>query len=422
MDEADASGALMGAPDAFHCRGCGGTTMRTVLDLGLMPLANRLLRSLAEAAAEPRHPLRVVFCADCTLVQIDATVPPADLFADYPYFSSYASTMVEHARVLAGHVVDREALGPGSLVVELASNDGYLLQHYQALSVPVLGVDPAANVAAVARQRGVPTRCAFFDAAVARAMVAEGLRADVLHAHNVLAHVADLHGFIEGIALLVAPEGLVVIEVPYVRDMIDGREFDTVYHEHLCYFSLTALRTVFAQHGLVLHDVERMPIHGGSLRVMLAHAGAARGTRPAVRALLDDEHAAGLDRFDYYARFAEAVSQLQGDLVALLRRLKAGGASIAAYGASAKGASLLNAFGIGAAMLDFVADRSDVKQGKLTPGTHLPIVSPADLLARQPDYVLLLTWNFAEEILAQQAEYRRRGGQFIVPIPELRLV
>jgi SAM-dependent methyltransferase len=410
------------APSAFRCRGCGGNAARTVLDFGAMPLANRLLDSLDEAAAERLYPLKFVFCTNCALAQIVETVPPADLFLDYPYFSSYSDTMVEHARVLVERLVDREKLGPDSLVIELASNDGYLLKHYQARGVPVLGVDPAANVAAVAEARGIPTRCVFFNAEVARAMVAEGLRADVMHAHNVLAHVPDLHGFIEGIGLLLAPDGIAVIEVPYLRDMIDGCEFDTVYHEHHCYFSLTALQSLFAPHGLSLHDVERVPIHGGSLRVTVAHAGSARGSRPAVQALLDAERAAGLDRFDYFARFGETVAHLKAELTALLHRLKAGGASIAAYGASAKGASLLNAFGIGRDVIDFVADRSDVKQGKLTPGTHLPIVSPAELLARQPDYVLLLTWNFADEILRQQAEYRRRGGQFIVPSPELRVV
>lgn len=406
----------------FHCRGCGGVDTRSVLDLGAMPLANRLLDDIESAANEPRFPLQLVFCPTCALVQIVETVPPKDLFYDYPYFSSFADTMVEHARVLVERLVTQERLGARQLVVELASNDGYLLQHYQRRGVPVLGVDPAANVAAVAQARGVPTRCAFFDAAVAREMAAEGVRADVMHANNVLAHVADLHGFVEGIHLLLAPEGIAVVEAPYVRDMIDGREFDTIYHEHLCYFSLLALQRLFAQHGLAVHDVERLAIHGGSLRVTLMHADSHRGVQPAVTALLAEERAAGLDRFEYFGRFAEAVAALRTELTTLLARLKVEGKHIAAYGASAKGATLLNAFGIGRETIDFVADRSDVKQGKLTPGTHLPIVAPEALVERQPDYVLLLTWNFADEILRQQSAYRERGGKFIVPIPDVRVV
>ncbi len=405
----------------FHCRGCGATDTQTVLDLGPMPLANRLLGDMSEAASEPRYPLRLVFCPSCALVQIVETVPPAELFYDYPYFSSFADTMVEHARVLVNRVCDAEQLGASDLVVELASNDGYLLQHYQKRGVPVLGVDPAANVAAVARERGVPTRCAFFDATVAREMAAEGVRADVMHANNVLAHVADLHGFVEGINILLAPEGIAIIEAPYVGEMIEHREFDTIYHEHLCYFSLLALQALFAQHGLAVHDVERLAIHGGSLRVTLMHAGAQRGERPAVGAMLAAERAAGMDRFAYYERFAASVTALKHELNALLKQLKSEGASIAAYGASAKGATLLNAFGIAGDVLDFVADRSDVKQGKLTPGTHLLITAPEALLERKPDYVLLLTWNFADEILRQQAAYRAQGGKFIVPIPEVRI-
>jgi hypothetical protein len=285
-----------------------------------------------------------------------------------------------------------------------------------------LGIEPAANIARVAEaERGIPTLCEFFGAEVGERLRAEGRQADVIHAHNVLAHVADLNGFVQGIAALLKSDGVAVIEAPYVKDLIDNREFDTIYHEHLCYFSLTALDRLFARHGLVIADARRVPIHGGSLQIHVMHAEAgARGA--AVQSLLAEEAAWGVDDFAFYAGFAQAVEALKTEVRALLSDLKAQGRTIAAYGASAKGSTLLNYFGIGAETLEFVADRSTYKQGRYAPGTHLPIVAPAKLLEAQPDYVLLLTWNFASEILDQQAEYRRRGGQFIIPIPEVRMV
>jgi SAM-dependent methyltransferase len=397
--------------------------LRPVLDLGRTPLANRLLNAERLTQQEPTYPLELVFCPVCSLLQITETVPPAELFGDYVYFSSFSDTMVHHAKVLAERMITDRRLGPNSLVVEAASNDGYLLQHYQAVGVPVLGIEPAANVAKVAvEKRGVRTVVEFFGSEFAERLVRDSFRADVFHAHNVLAHVADLNGFVRGIHTLLREDGVAVVEVPYAKPFIDHREFDTIYHEHLCYFSLTALDTLFRRHGLVIRQAEVVPIHGGSIRIVAERGDLAEPASGSVAQILADEQACGLNRFEYYARFAEAVSGLKATLTGLLRDLKAGGQRLAAYGASAKGSTLLNDFGIGCDLLDFVADRSTVKQGQFTPGTRLPIVAPEELVRRQPDYCLLLTWNFADEILAQQAEYRRRGGRFIVPIPDVRII
>ncbi len=403
------------------CRSCGAPALTPVLSLGSTPLANSLLTAEQLDGPEPVYPLDLAFCRDCTLVQITETVPPEKLFSQYLYFSSFSDTMLAHARRLAERLIESQGLGGSHLVVEVASNDGYLLQNYKRAGVPVLGIEPAANVARVAREeRGVPTLCEFFGEPLARKLRDEGKRADVIHGNNVLAHVADLNGFVRGLALVLQDTGLAVIEVPYVKDMIDRCEFDTIYHEHLCYFSLTALYHLFGRHGLAIVDVERLPIHGGSLRVFARREGA--GVAESVRRLLAEEEEWRVGSAGFYETFGERVKRLRRDLLGALSDLKAQGKRVAAYGASAKGSTLLNYLGIGRETLDFVVDRSTVKQGYYTPGTHLPIYGPEKLLAEMPDYVLLLTWNFEEEIMEQQAEYRRRGGRFIVPIPEVRVV
>ncbi|EMI55785.1 NDP-hexose 3-C-methyltransferase protein [Rhodopirellula sallentina SM41] len=370
---------------------------------------------------EPRWPLDLVRCEECSLVQITETVPPESLFSEYAYFSSFSDTMVAHARKIAERLTRERSLDAGSLVVEVASNDGYLLQWYKKAGVPVLGIEPAKNIAEVAvRERDVDTIAEFFGRDIAERLAGEGTQADIIHANNVLAHVADLNGVVAGFKTLLNQNGRVVVEAPYLGDFIDAVEFDTVYHEHLCYFSLTALVRLFASHGLEIVDVERLKIHGGSLRIHAAHAGTTAVSKSVVD-LLAQESGWVFDE-THHNEFARRVEELRNSLVNCLSDLKDEGKSIVVYGASAKGSTLLNYFGIGAESIDYVVDRSTVKQGRYTPGTHLKICAPEQLLVDQPDYCLLLTWNFADEIMGQQQEYRDRGGKFIIPIPEVRIV
>jgi len=402
------------------CRSCGGSRLSDVLSLGRTPLANALLDECQLSHPEPRWSLDLVRCLDCALVQITETVPPESMFSEYAYFSSFSDTMVTHARKIAEHLVNQRGLGESSQVVEIASNDGYLLQWYAESGVPVLGIEPAKNIAKVAiEQRGVPTISKFFGLQLATELAERGHAADVIHANNVLAHVPDLNGVVEGFKTLLKPNGRVVVEAPYLGDLIEHVEFDTIYHEHLCYFSLTALVALFARHGLDIVDVERLAIHGGSLRIYATHASS-EIVSPAVRSLLDEE-ASWVDSQEYHDRFASRVEDLRHSLTEHLHQLKTAGKRIAVYGASAKGSTLMNYFGIDTGLIDYVVDRSTVKQGRYTPGTHLKIYDPQRLLDDQPDYCLLLTWNFAEEIMRQQNAYRLNGGKFIIPVPEVRV-
>ena len=403
------------------CRGCGRSGLEVVLDLGQMPLANAILEEDDLARPEPRYPLALAYCPDCWLVQITETVAPELLFREYTYFSSVSDEFVGHARAIVERLIVGRRLGSDSLVVELASNDGYLLQHYAGAGVPVLGIDPARNVAEVATARGVPTLAEFFTRDLADELARSGRTADVVHANNVIAHVPDLNGFVTGIARILKPDGVAVIETPYLRELVERLEFDTIYHEHVFYHSLTALSSLFERNGLSVVDVERIAVHGGSLRVFATRSGAEEPNR-AVRALLAEEAAVGLCSPGYYATFAGRVEALGRELQTMLGGLRSQAHTVAAYGAAAKGAVLLNAFDLGPDLISFVVDRSPHKQGHLMPGVHIPIVAADELLARKPEECLLLTWNFADEILAQQAEYRRLGGRFIIPIPKPTLV
>lgn len=403
------------------CRSCASAKLTPILSLGSLPLANALLSPADLGENEARYPLDLVFCEGCSLVQITETVDPELLFRDYLYFSSFSESFVRHARGLAERlVIDRE-LTSSSLVLEIASNDGYLLQHYSNRGIPVLGIEPAENVAAVARKKGVRTLSEFFSRPLAEKLRDEGCHADVVHANNVLAHVADLNSFVSGIALILKASGVAVIEAPYVRDMVENCEFDTIYHEHLCYFSLSALTALFARHGLVIRDVERLAVHGGSLRLFVGHQGAApEGTR--VLTLREEEAACSADRLPFYSAFGQRVEGLKRSLVGLLQGLRDQGNSIAAYGAAAKGTVLLNYFGIGPETVSFVVDRSPHKQGRFIPGVRIPVHGVEALLEKQPGYVLLLVWNLATEVLAQQSDYQARGGRFIVPIPAAKVL
>lgn len=406
------------------CRACGAGGLDPILSLGRTPLANALLTKDQLEADEPTYPLELAFCSQCGLVQITETVPPQTLFADYPYFSSFSDTMLRSMEQLANRLTRERGLNGSSLVVEVASNDGYLLQYYQQQGIPVLGIEPAENVAKVAiKQRGIATLCEFFGRDLAERLARDHGQADLMHANNVLAHVPDLNGFVAGCRSLLKPHGMAVFEFPYVRDMVEHLEFDTIYHEHLCYYSLTAIDRLFSQHDLKMIDVERLPIHGGSLRVFAGLDRTAKNaSNGAVNALLGQEAEDGLNGVEYYSRFGDRVARLRGELVETLRDLKASGKRIAAYGASAKGSTLLNYSAIGGETLDYVVDRSTVKQGRYTPGSHLAILPPQKLVEDMPDYVLLLTWNFRDEILTQQAEYRDRGGRFIIPVPNVEIV
>lgn len=399
-----------------QCRLCGRAGLTPVLDLGSMPLSDGFLTRAQLQQPQEVFPLEVAFCPDCSLVQILETVPPEKLFCeDYPYFSSFTDALLVHSRDNVLALIEARSLGPQSLVVELASNDGYLLKNYVKRGVPVLGIDPAEGPAKVAEGIGVPTLCTFFTRDLADRLAAEGRRADVIHANNVLAHVPDTNGFVQGIQRLLKPDGVAVIEVPYVRDLVDHCEFDTIYHEHLCYFSVTSLDRLFRRNGLFLNDIARLPIHGGSLRLFVAPRDE---PRDAVGEMLDQEQQLGLDRPEYYGDFADRVRTIQQNLRDLLGSLKGQGKSIAAYGAAAKGTIMLNYLGADDRTIDFAVDRNTHKQGKFIPGVCIEISDPARLIQEQPDYVMLLPWNFKDEILAQQDAYRQKGGKFIIPIPE----
>lgn len=402
------------------CRACGKSLPEPFLDMGETPLADRLVPY--EARGEPviTAPLAAAYCPGCALVQLTHTVDPHLLFCDdYPYYSSVSPALSEHFRRSAEDLLVTRPLGPESLVLEIASNDGYFLRHFAARGISVLGIDPAEGPASVAAARGIPTLRTFFGREVAGRLRSEGRRADLVLANNVLAHAPDINGFIEGIARVLKEDGLAVLEMPYVVDLIDRCAFDTIYHEHVFYFSVTALSRLFRHRGLHINDVRRLDVHGGSLRLFVEHVEAPTAR---LREILTREETEGVSRPHYYAGFTDRVDSVRCRLRGLLAELKQRGKRIAAYGAAAKGATLLAVTGIGTDVLEYVVDLNPRKHGRYMPDGKLPIY-PVELLGEDaPDFTLVLAWNFLDEIAAQQREYLEAGGRFIVPIPEPRIV
>lgn len=408
----------MGNPS---CRSCGSSNLQRVIDLGLQPLANNLLKPEDVSQPEPKFPLEVFVCVDCWLMQITHIVPPVTLFSDYVYFSSFSDQMLKHAREAAQSYIDRKPLNRESFVVEVASNDGYLLKNFVQAGIPCLGFEPAANIAEVARASGVETHVEFFGEQSAAALRDLRGSADLILGNNVFAHAPDTNDFVAGLHALLKTDGWIVLEFPYGAEMIEKVEFDTIYHEHVFYFTLTPLVPLFMRHGLEIFHVERWPIHGGSLRIFACHQGR-ETVRDSVTSLLDREQAEGVSSMRFYEDFSRRSEKVKADLMSFIAEQKAAGKRIAAYGASAKGSTLLNYVGDAARALEFIADRSTYKQGRLSPGIHLPIVGAESLIERKPDYTLLLTWNFAEEIMKQQRVYSEQGGHFVIPLPELNIL
>jgi SAM-dependent methyltransferase len=420
VTSADPIAALPAAP---ACRFCGRPLALTFADLGVQPLANSYVEPERLQDPETFYPLHVRVCEACWLVQLPQAAPPEAIFSDYAYFSSYSESWLDHARRYAEAMIPRFGLGPHSRVVEIASNDGYLLRFFHERGVPVLGIEPAGNVARAAEALGIATIVRFFGTGLARELAAQGTRADLLVGNNVLAHVPDLNDFVEGLAAVLAPDGVLTMEFPHLLRLMAEDQFDTIYHEHFSYFSLSAVRRVFAAHGLALFDVEELPTHGGSLRIFARRfPGEGSDVDPRVDELLAREREAGLETPEPYRAFAERVRRVKRQLLRFLLDAREAGKSVAGYGAPAKGNTLLNYCGAGTDLLDYTVDRSPHKQGRYLPGTRIPIHSPDRLRETRPDYVLILPWNLQDEILQQMADVRSWGGRFVVAIPEVRVL
>jgi 2-polyprenyl-3-methyl-5-hydroxy-6-metoxy-1,4-benzoquinol methylase len=399
------------------CRFCEADLVHTFVDLGMSPVANRYLGVDELDRMEPFYPLRAYVCARCFLVQLEQFETPAGLFTDYAYFASYSDSWVEHARAYAETAIARFALGPASQVIEIASNDGYLLQHFLERGIPALGIEPAANVAEAALKKGISTMVEFFTETTARKLVAAGTRADLLVGNNVLAHVPALNDFVRGLALLLSPQGVITMEFPHLLRLMEESQFDTIYHEHFSYFAFLTVEQVFARQGLRIFDVEELPTHGGSLRIYACHEIAAEPISRCVTELRVREEAAGLRGLESYLSFGERAKAAKRRFLQFLIEVKNEGRTVVGYGAPAKGTTLLNYCGVGPDFLDYTVDRNPYKQGRFIPGIHVPIHHPDRIRETRPDYVVILPWNLRDEIMSQMAYIRSWGGRFVVPVP-----
>jgi len=405
-----------------RCRFCGTVLQHTFVDLGMSPLCESYLQLDQLNQMEPFYPLHVYVCENCFLVQLEEYVSAEEIFSEYAYFSSYADSWVQHAKDYTETVVERFRLDQRSYVVEIASNDGYLLQHFVAKGIPVLGIEPAANIVEAAIDKGISTVVKFFGEKTARELVAAGKQPDLLVGNNVLAQVPDLNDFVKGMKILLSPQGIITMEFPHLMRLVEGNQFDTIYHEHFSYFSFVTIKKVFAAHDLTIFDVEELSTHGGSLRIYARHTDdGSKPVGPRITELRAREEATGLTRLEYYFSFAERVKETKHKLLDFLIRAKREKKSIAGYGAPGKGNTLLNYCGIGTDFLDYTVDRNPYKQGKFLPGTHIPIFHRDKIKETKPDYVLILPWNFKDEIMEQVGYIRDWGGQFVVPIPKVKI-
>lgn len=404
------------------CRSCSASLQHTFVDLGMSPLCESYIHPRQLSQSEAFYPLHVEICDRCFLVQLPELVSPEEIFSEYAYFSSYSDSWVEHMRSYCHAVSERFALDSSSLVMEIASNDGYLLQHFVNRGIPCLGIEPASNVAKLAMDRGIPTTVRFFGRQVAQELADESGRPDLLIGNNVLAHVPDLNDFVSGLKVLLKPGGTITLEFPHLLKLIKDNQFDTIYHEHFSYLSLYSTEQLFARHGLAVFDVEELPTHGGSLRIYVQHDEKGRPETDSLCKLREQEFEFGVNTLDAYSQFKDRVVDTKHKLLDFLIEIKRGGKRIAGYGAPGKGNTLLNYCGIREDFLDYTVDRNPYKQGLLTPGTHIPIMTPDHIFQTRPDYVLILPWNLAQEICQQMAAVREWGGKFIIPIPEVSLL
>lgn len=415
----------LGSNAAQHvgvCRLCNAPLEHTFVDLGMSPPCESFVLAAAVNSVESYYPLHAFVCSECFLVQLQEYVAPENIFEEYAYFSSFSDSWVAHAKRYCDTAVERFDLGPGSFVVEVASNDGYLLQHFLERNIPILGIEPAINVAKVAVEKGIPTLTDFFCRTLASEMAAEGRQADLIIGNNVLAQVPDLNDFVAGMKLLLKGAGVITLEFPHIEKLIAENQFDTIYHEHFSYFSLLTIETMAARNGLTVFDVEELPTHGGSLRVYLTHEDGPWRREPRVDTLLERERQAGLGSIETYAAFGEAARQAKRNLLSFLIRLKEMRKSICAYGAPGKGNTLLNYCGIGTDFIDFAVDRNPYKHGRFTPGMHIPIMPVDEIVRVKPDYVLILPWNLKNEIVEQMKSIGDWGGKFVVPIPDVSII